>query len=323
VLVPAKPGFIARAVELLKSGELVAFPTETVYGLGADASNPDAVARIFAAKGRPADHPVIIHVGAITALDTWAIDVPEEARQLARSFWPGPLTLILPRALHVLDVVTGGQPTVGLRMPAHPVAHELLRQFRGGVAAPSANRFGRVSATTAQHVEAEFGSEVALILDGGPCQVGIESTIVDFTSGPAVILRPGAISLVALTQALGYKPGAPGPAAPRASGTLASHYAPRTPTELVPRGMILARIEAMTREGSRCGVLARTVLHPASFIGVWIQAPLEPEDYARALYANLRMLDEGGTARILVEAPPATPTWFAVNDRLRRAAYRP
>jgi tRNA threonylcarbamoyl adenosine modification protein (Sua5/YciO/YrdC/YwlC family) len=197
---------VVRAAALLRAGELVAFPTETVYGLGADASNPGAIARIFAAKGRPADHPLIVHLPDAGQLERWAVDIPEAAHGLAAAFWPGPLTLILRRHPSVSDAITGGQDTVGLRVPNHPLALQLLREFGGGVAAPSANRFGRISPTTAAHVRDELGAAVSMILDGGPCAVGIESTILDLSAGRARILRPGMLDAAAIAAVLGYPP---------------------------------------------------------------------------------------------------------------------
>jgi len=218
---------LALAVERLRAGQLVAFPTETVYGLGADASNPQAVVRVFALKGRPANHPVIVHLASTADVERWARRVPPAARELIAKFAPGPITLILPKAKNVSDVITGGQTSVGLRFPSHPVAQRLLRTFAGGVAAPSANRFGRISPTTAQHVADEFGAESPLIIDGGPCDVGIESTIVDFTRNAAVLLRPGGVSAADLAEALGYMPLSPSGKSPRVSGSLPSHYAPK------------------------------------------------------------------------------------------------
>jgi L-threonylcarbamoyladenylate synthase len=213
---------IERAVALLRAGELVAFPTETVYGLGADAANPAAVAKIFAAKGRPQDHPLIVHLDGAAQLDAWARDIPAYAFELAEAFWPGPLTLILKRQPGVPDAVTGGQDTVGLRVPGHPLALELLRAFGGGLAAPSANRFGRISPTTARHVREELGEAVAMVLDGGPCQVGIESTILDCTGGAPRILRPGMVGAPALGRVLGRMPGYGAAGGPRVSGSQAA-----------------------------------------------------------------------------------------------------
>ncbi|HEY3563816.1 MAG TPA: L-threonylcarbamoyladenylate synthase, partial [Casimicrobiaceae bacterium] len=231
-IVPAEAASIARAAALLREGRLVAFPTETVYGLGADASNARAVRRIFAVKGRPEDHPVIVHVADLAHALRWAASLPDAARALAEAFWPGPLTLIVPRAAHVDDIVTGGQASVGLRAPSHPVAQALLRAFGGGIAAPSANRFGHVSATTAQHVVDDLGDGVDLVLDAGASPVGIESTIVACTTATPMLLRPGAIGQDAIARVLGRAPAARETSAPRASGSLPSHYAPRTPASL-------------------------------------------------------------------------------------------
>ena len=310
---------IARAVLRLRGGELVAFPTETVYGLGADAGNPDAVRRIFTAKGRPADHPVIVHLYDTSQLAEWARAVPEGARKLAAAFWPGPLTLILPRAARVDDVVTGGQDGVGLRVPSHPVARALLSAFDGGIAAPSANRFGRISPTTAQHVADDLGDAVTMILDGGACDVGIESTIVAFIGDEPMLLRPGAIGLSDLFRVLGRAPRARDAAAPRASGTLASHYAPKTPATLVAANALPAEIAQLGERDEVIAVLARTVARPADFVDIWIDAPAGAAAYAHDLYANLRALDAASVDAILIEAVPHDDAWLAVLDRLTRA----
>ena len=315
---------IARAVELLKAGELVGIPTETVYGLGADAANPQAVAKIFAAKGRPADHPLIVHIPGASHLQRWAVDIPDLAYELAEDFWPGPLTLILKRAPGVPDAVTGGQDTVGLRVPGHPVALDLLRAFAaaggsGGIAAPSANRFGRISPTTADHVREELGDAVALVLDGGPCVVGIESTILDLSSGEPVLLRPGHITPAAIEAVCGVLPAAPTAAAPRASGTLEAHYAPVTPMRRVEAGRLLELLNAMRHSGRRCGVLGHSQPPQAGMPHVWKMLPAEPVGYAHDLYAALRDLDHAGVDLIVVEAIPETAEWQAVADRLRRA----
>jgi len=320
-IAPATDAAIARAAALLRAGELVAFPTETVYGLGADASNPDAVRRIFAAKGRPADHPLIVHLHDAAQMPRWASDVPDAASRLAAAFWPGPLTLIVRRAAEVDDVVTGGQDSVGLRVPSHPVARALLGAFGGGIAAPSANRFGRISPTTARHVADDLGAAVAMIVDGGPCDVGIESTIVACIGDDPRVLRPGAIDAGALARVLGRVPGRPGAAAPRASGTLASHYAPRTPAALVAAGSLAAELADRARRGERTAVLARTVPRPGGLRGAWIDAPRDPAAYARELYASLRTLDAAGVDAILIEAVPADDAWAAVADRLARATH--
>ena len=313
---------LARAVALLKRGELVAFPTETVYGLGADALNPAAVAKIFAAKSRPADHPLIVHLPDASHMARWARELPAEAETLAAAFWPGPLTLILKRQAQVPDAVTGGQDTVGLRVPNHPLALELLRAFDGGVAAPSANRFGRISPTTAAHVREELGGCVPLILDGGPCPVGIESTILDLSRGKAVLLRPGAIGAADIAKVIGRAPGtaAPHAGAPRVSGSLEAHYAPRTPLVLVSSDGLLFALRSALVAGEKVAVLAPTAQAISHDLVSWHRAPADPAGFAHDLYAGLRALDALGCARILVQQPPAGETWLAVNDRLRRAA---
>lgn len=318
------PSEIERAVAALRRGELVAFPTETVYGLGADASSETAVRRIFAAKGRPADHPVIVHLGDRGMLRDWASDIPPAAQKLADRFWPGPLTLILPRAAHVLDAVTGGQPSVGLRMPDHPVALALLRAFGGGIAAPSANRFGRISPTRAEHVQSELGDAVALVLDGGPSRVGVESTIVDLSRDQPTLLRPGHIAASALGEVLGRPLAMPSTVSntTRAPGTLASHYAPRTPLDIISVERLEETITSLRERGLRPGVLARRDLQATHSDLHEIVLPEDAAGYARELYASLRELDQRGYDRIIVEAVPDGEAWLAVRDRLRRAAHR-
>jgi L-threonylcarbamoyladenylate synthase len=318
VSAPAPQAVLADAVDALRRGEVIGLPTETVYGLAADAANASAVMKIFALKGRPADHPLIVHIAGAAQLADFARDLPPAAMALAEAFWPGPLTLILPRAASVPDAVTGGQDSVGLRCPAHPLALELLRAFGGGLAAPSANRFGRISPTTAAHVRSEFGATVPIVLDGGECEVGIESTIVDLVSARPRILRPGRITREQLEAVLGESiEDAPGADSPRASGTLEAHYAPRTP-------MLLLAREAMEREavqqralGQRVALLALGAL-PAGFSGEAL--PEQAQGYAHGLYAALRALDAGGAHLLLVQRPPDGREWLAVNDRLRRAA---
>lgn len=315
---------IPRAVALLRAGELVAFPTETVYGLGADARNPQAVARIFAVKGRPADHPLIVHLPLNTKLELWAREVPAAAYTLAEVFWPGPLTLILKRDPAVPKIVTGGQETVGLRVPDHPIARRLLAAFAGGIAAPSANRFGRISPTTVQHVRAELGDSVALILDGGPCQVGIESTILDLTRGVPVILRPGAIAANDIADILHVRPhiGAAGDeSAPRVSGSLPRHYAPRTPMLLVDPLDLQAQVKARIAQGLHVAVLSRTALPIRNNLVYWQRSVPDAGTYAHDLYAHLRELDSREVDLIMVEAPPHGSEWDAINDRLTRAAH--
>ncbi len=310
---------ISGAAQRLAAGDVIAFPTETVYGLGADAANPAAVAKIFALKGRPAGHPLIVHVSDVGGIDEWARDVPDSARKLAARFWPGPLTMILARAARVPLVVTGGQETVGLRCPSHPLAQELLREFArigsGAIAAPSANKFGHVSPTTAEHVREEFGNAVPVI-DGGACEVGLESTIVDLSRGVPVLLRPGAVSREEIAEVLGIAPRDRDEHSPRASGTLAAHYAPRTRLQL----MDAAGLEREIRAHANVAVLALRAAPRNSLATQWIVASGDPHRYGHDLYANLRALDASGAKRILVEAPPATPEWEAVNDRLMRAA---
>ena len=306
---------VQRAAGILKRGGLVAFPTETVYGLGADASSASAIARLYAVKGRPGDHPVIVHFADAEKAFAWASEVPEAAKKLAARFWPGPLTLILKRAEHVADGVTGGQDTVGLRVPQHPLARELLAAFGGGLAAPSANRFGRVSPTTAQHVREDLGGDVDLVLDGGPCGVGIESTIVDLSRGRPVLLRPGGVSRAELESTLGELVGTPDAEAPRVSGSLAAHYAPVTPARLVASEDLEAEI---ARLGTSASVMA--FFAPDDRVDFWVRMPSDPAAYAQKLYAALRELDATEATLLLIESPPATPEWQAVLDRLRRAA---
>jgi L-threonylcarbamoyladenylate synthase len=305
-----------EAVAVLRRGGLVAFPTETVYGLGADASNSAAVGRLFTVKRRPRAHPLIVHLGHADWLEDWAIDVPTEARQLAECFWPGPLTLILKRNARVHDDVTGGQETVGLRVPGHPLALALLQRFGRGVAAPSANRFGRVSPTTADHVRADLGTEVDLILDGGPCDVGIESAIVDLSRGVPTLLRPGQLSTAQLEEVIGITLQPPGASAPRAPGTLESHYAPRTPLEVVAQDTLEDRLRATELP---VAVLAASKPDSRNVVR-FVQASIDADTYARRLYEWLRVLDAAGAALMLVERPPDAPAWAGIRDRLQRAA---
>ncbi len=319
---------IGEAAALLRAGGVVAFPTETVYGLGADISHPSAVRRIFEIKGRPEDHPLIVHFVDASGLGHWARQVPQQALRLAQHFWPGPLTLILPRSRQVPENVTGGQDTVGLRVPDHPVALGLLHELGPGhaLAAPSANRFGHVSPTTAAHVRDELGDAVDMVLDGGPCRVGLESTIVGFDGQGAMILRPGGISQQALEEVLKVKIVLSDAAksALRVPGALVSHYAPVTPLELWPSESLLLRASELEAKGLRVAILAYSLQvndlnRPATEQMVFFLMPAASIEYGRVLYATLRCFDHEGFDRILVEAPPDNPAWTAIADRLRRA----
>ena len=320
------PAAIAQAAQLLADGGLVAFPTETVYGLGANASDEQAVAGIFAAKGRPSDHPLIVHVPDAGAADHFALRVPPVARKLMQAFWPGPLTLILPRRPEVGAAAAGGQDTIGLRCPAHPVAHALLLACAQatppvhGLAGPSANRFGRVSPTTAQHVASEFPADL-FVLDGGATPVGIESAIVDCTRGLPVLLRPGTLTREQIQAACGERVRLPeevAGAAPRASGTLESHYAPDAKVRLMDARSLQTALDVLGPDARAIAVYARTVLRGNA--GQMRRMPDDPAEAARQLFAVLRDFDATGVKLIWVETPPDAPEWDGVRDRLRRAA---
>ena len=315
-------GQIRRAAETLRLGGLVAFPTETVYGLGADAANPAALARLFDVKGRPANHPLIVHLGGADQLDQWALDVPAQARVLADAFWPGPLTMLLARNSSVSEAVTGGRDTVGLRVPDHPVARRLLAAFEGGIAAPSANRFGRVSPTTAEHVRADLGDDVDAILDGGPCAVGVESTIVDLSGFEPEVLRPGGVSIERLSEVLGTTPRLwLGDGDARAPGMLASHYAPKARIEVVSAKDACARAEALI-SAEVVGVLAPCEIEGLPPPVISLGPAGSPANFARLLYARLRAADRKGLDVLLVVLPPDEGIGSAVRDRLARAARR-
>ena len=301
---------VRRAAQILRAGGLVAFPTETVYGLGADASSAKAIARLYEVKRRPAEHPVIVHFASSDLAFEWVKDVPDSAHMLASKFWPGPLTLILKRSPKAHDFVTGGQDTVGLRVPSHPIAHELLKVFGGAIAAPSANRFGKVSPTTAAHVREDLGGDVDLVLEGGPSEVGIESTIVDLSGETAVLLRPGAITRAQIERIVQLEDRK---SSVRHSGGLERHYAPRTPARLVPTHALDKEIA----KGQSVAVLAFS--RPDERVDFWLRMPRDPQAYAQKLYAALRELDSAECEQILVEAPPETAEWAAVRDRLKRA----
>lgn len=316
-----------RAVAALRQGKLVAFPTETVYGLGADAENARAVARIFAVKGRPSDHPLIVHLASADQLAYWAADVPESAKRLAAACWPGPLTLLLRKSPRVPDATTGGLASVGLRVPAHPLALELLRRFGGGIAAPSANRFGRVSPTSAGHVQADLGSDVDVLLDGGDCGVGVESTILDLSGEAPILLRPGGVTVERVESLLGVSVGHRAAAGVRAPGMLASHYAPRARVELLARGALGSRALELARAGQRVTVLLplgddRDELRderkePGVLV---LDLGKSEEEAAQRLYAALRQADLDRADVVLASLPEARGLGAALADRLTKAA---
>ena len=319
-VVRASQAELEAAVDALRDGELVAFPTETVYGLGANASNPTAVRKVFELKGRPPSHPVIVHIDERRFLKRWVREMPPRAELLADAFWPGPMTLVLPRAETVHDIVTGGQDSIAMRIPSHPMARQLLNAFGGGIAAPSANRFGRLSATRAEHVQDEFGDAVKVVLDGGECQVGLESTIVSCMDGDIRLLRPGAVTLGQLRKVVGDVQIGADRSAPRVPGSMAAHYAPITPMAIVPAGELDALAESLSEGGQRIAVLAqRLPLKTYEFV-TWINTGTRAEAYAHDLYSNLRTLDKAGCARILVQEVPGDERWDAIRDRLVRAA---
>jgi L-threonylcarbamoyladenylate synthase len=296
----------------------VAFPTETVYGLGANAADPVAVARIFELKGRPADHPVIVHLDNPRYLHRWVASMPPVAEELAARFWPGPLTLILPKAEDVNAVVTGGQDSIGIRIPSHPMAQQLLTAFGGGIAAPSANRYGRLSPTRPEHVREEFGDAVSVVLDGGESPIGLESTIVSCLDNTARLLRPGFITRSQLEKAIG--PLLIGGDLPRAPGDRLIHYAPLTPLEIVSADDLEARASALAAGEDKVGVLAMRPPLNAQRHMTWINAGKKADTYAHNLYNHLRTLDRVGCVRILVQAPPTDERWTAITDRLERAS---
>ena len=312
---------IARAVAVLREGGLVAFPTETVYGLGCDAESPAALRRLFTVKRRPVDHPVIAHVASAASIDVYATDVPRVARALVDAFWPGPLTVVLPRSARIPDEVTGGRGTVGLRMPGEPCALALLASFGGAVAAPSANRFGKVSPTTAVDVRADLGDDVDLILDGGPCRVGVESTIVDCTGPVPVILRLGGVAQAAIEAVVGAAVDLRTAGTTAAPGTLPGHYAPMARVVLVGRRDVGARAAGLLATGRRVGLLASAPAPADLPVGLTVlDSPADVDDFARVLYTRLRDADRAGLEVLLVVAPPTDGIGAAVVDRLVRAA---
>jgi L-threonylcarbamoyladenylate synthase len=319
---PATAANIAAAALCLRQGGVVGFPTETVYGLAADATNVAAVRRVFAIKGRPAEHPLIVHLASRDLLADWARNIPAAAVLLAERFWPGPLTLVLPRQPQVPDAVTGGQASVALRVPAHPVALALL-EAAGALVAPSANRFGRISPTTAEHVQEELGDAVDMLLDGGPCEIGVESTVISLLGDSPALLRPGGIAVAQIEAALG-RPLAAAPQDVRAPGRLPAHYAPATPLEVLSTAQLPQRAAALAREGRRVALLAFANSSAASATLPVMHREAMPGDaisYARILYATLRRLDAQSFDALLVEATPNDPEWLAISDRLARAAF--
>jgi len=313
------PESIAAAVAVLRRGGLVGLPTETVYGLAADAENELAVRRIFAVKGRPSTHPLIVHVAHAGAMSQWATEVPPEAHMLAAAFWPGPLTLVLRRSSRASDAVTGGQETVALRVPGHPVALAVLRVFGGGVAAPSANRFGRVSPTRAEHVREDLGADVDLVLDGGPARVGVESTIVDLSGNEPVLLRPGGVPVEAVEKVLGRRISRVPGRKMRAPGLLPSHYAPRAGVLLAEPGRAMAKALSLAEGGRRVAVaVPESVEVPAPLVALRI--PADVEGLARELYGVFRAADEAKVDVVVISVPGEEGLGLAVADRLRRAA---
>ena len=324
ILPGADPQAITQAAQIIRAGGLIGFPTETVYGLGANASSDEAVAGIFAAKGRPADHPLIVHVAATQQISDYASSLPPYAEQLVTACWPGPLTLILPRKPGVAAAAAGGQDSIGLRCPAHPVALAFLKACATGVAGPSANRFGRVSPTTAQHVIDEMGSSL-LVLDGGPCEVGIESSIVDCTRSQPVLLRPGVLTRAQLEAACGQpvldqNDTMIDGTAPRAPGTLESHYAPNAKVRLMDAKVIQTALDLLGRDAANIAVYARTIVRIKSEKLLYRRMPDDALATAQQLFAVLRSFDDQGAKLIWIESPPAAPEWEGVRDRLGRAA---
>lgn len=302
---------IKKAVKLLKQGQLVAIPTETVYGLAADANNPKAIKKIFQLKGRPINHPLILHISSIKELSDWVEFIPESAHKLIKSFWPGPMALIFPAKRGVSKLITGGQDTIAIRMPSHPTTRKLLKLFKGPVVAPSANKFGHVSPTCVEHVKSEFGNKLKLILDGGNSLLGIESTIIDITKSPARLLRPGPLSMAKIKKLSGVKViAAKSKKSPRVSGGLKSHYAPKTKVILFQKNIKFKDNTAIMALKAK----------PTKNNSLFISMPNNPDAYAHILYTVLRELDAMKLNAIYIETPPNKPQWLAVRDRVMRAA---
>src|SRR5687768_16899527 len=303
---------IQEAVEALRAGDLVAFPTETVYGLGANANNPDAVRKIFRVKGRPSTHPLIVHIDHPRYIQRWVREMTAEAKALADAFWPGPLTLVAKRAPAVNDIITGGQDTIAIRVPNHPVAQQLLNAFGGGIAAPSANRYGKVSPTRAEHVRDEFGEEVRIVLDGDDCKIGLESTIVSCVGDAPRVLRPGSITITQLRAVVPTIQIGPSPSAPRVPGSMSRHYSPATPVNVVPSRRLEIVMSEFTAKEEKVAVLAQRPPGNTTPFMTWINAGTRADNYARQLYANLRTLDKAGAKIILVEEVPDDERWEAI-----------
>jgi len=319
VLDTALENQINKAVNLLKQGELVVFPTETVYGLGADASNQDAVLKIYELKKRPKNHPLIVHLASMSMIENWVYGFNKTACQLAQAFWPGPMTLILKKSPSVLNCVTGGYDTVAIRIPSHPIAQRLLQLFNGGIAAPSANSFGKLSPTQARHVHKELGPKVKMVLDGGRCQCGLESTIIDVTGDQPNILRYGAISAKAIEQVIGNTQDLNKASTIAAPGKLEAHYAPNTKMRIVSSDRLLTFIKQQLEDQKTVSVLARQsalINHPSV---TWIEMPKEAEGYAYELYEALHCADEKQRDMIIIENIPRAQDWLAIHDRLKKA----
>ncbi|GKS68469.1 translation factor SUA5 [Nitrosomonas sp. PY1] len=321
---------ISRAMSILNAGGVVAFPTETVYGLGADVTNLEAISSIYRIKQRPMNHPLIVHIADFSCLSEWAQAIPDTALKLAARFWPGPLTLILKRSRCVPDIVTGGQDTVGIRVPGHPIALALLRSLGRGraLAAPSANRFGRISPTTAAHVQKELGTEISMILDGGSCAVGLESTIVSFVGDNPKVLRPGGIALAELESVLGASISMmhrSDSSTIRVPGSLSSHYAPTTPLKLCATEQLWQYAQKMTNQQLKTMVITWSPIQLPLQQNEYLQhcsMPNDPESYGRELYAILHQFDQAEFDYLLVEMVPDHPNWVAIEDRLQRASHR-
>ncbi len=314
---------LEAAVTALRNGDLVAFPTETVYGLGANARDSAALRKIFEAKGRPADHPLILHIDHVRFLSRWVADVPPDAEKLAQAFWPGPLTLVMRRSEDASDVLTGGQDTVAIRIPSHPMALQLLTAFGGGIAAPSANRYGKVSPTRPEHVREELGDAVSIVMDGGECTIGVESAIVSLVGARPRLLRPGSITQAQIEAVVGTVDVGADAAAPRVPGSTAQHYSPSTAVAIVPSTLLESRIDTLLHDARRVAVLAQRPPRKAQTGVTWINVGRRLDVYQRDLYANLRSLDKAGADLILVEEVPQKPEWVAVQDRLARCSGNP